>query len=146
MVRKEKDADSGRWRLYTHRRGNVTVSVTGPDEATVRKIAAFVLSPGYGSAPPAAIVASARTCSSCAGASAPIGPTLGSQFGPRSRVTTPSWATTLPDPLPPRASVGWRVSRRPHAEPRCVSACHCEPSTQREAGTTENGSFSSPAV
>ena len=39
-----KDADSGRWRLYTRRRGDVTVSVTGPDEATVRKIAAFALS------------------------------------------------------------------------------------------------------
>jgi hypothetical protein len=39
-----KDGDSGRWRLYTHHRGDVTVSVTGPNEATVRKIAAFVLS------------------------------------------------------------------------------------------------------
>ncbi len=39
-----KNADSGRWRLYTRRRGDVTISVTGTDEATVRKIAAFVLS------------------------------------------------------------------------------------------------------
>jgi len=39
-----KAADSGRWRLYTRRRGDVTVSVTGADEAIVRKIATFVLS------------------------------------------------------------------------------------------------------
>jgi hypothetical protein len=39
-----KDAGSGRWRLYTHRRGDVTVSVTGTDEAIVRRIAAFALS------------------------------------------------------------------------------------------------------
>ena len=39
-----KDPDSGRWRLYAHRRGDVTLSVTGTDEPTVRRIVSFVLS------------------------------------------------------------------------------------------------------
>jgi hypothetical protein len=39
-----QSADSGRWRIYAHKRGDVTLSVTGTDEPTVRKIAAFALS------------------------------------------------------------------------------------------------------
>jgi hypothetical protein len=38
-----KDADSGRWWLYTHRRGEATVLVTGADDALVRKLAALAL-------------------------------------------------------------------------------------------------------
>jgi hypothetical protein len=39
-----QDPDTGRWRLYALKRGDVTVSVTGTDEPVVRKIATFVLS------------------------------------------------------------------------------------------------------
>jgi hypothetical protein len=39
-----KDPDSGRFRLYAHRRGGPSVSVTGPDDAVVRRIAVFALS------------------------------------------------------------------------------------------------------
>ena len=38
---------------------------------------------------------SALTCSTCASARLPIGPAFGSQFGPRSKVTTPPLATTF---------------------------------------------------
>jgi hypothetical protein len=39
-----KSADTGRWRIYTRKPGDVTISVTGSDESIVRKLAAYVLS------------------------------------------------------------------------------------------------------
>ena len=39
-----RDPDSNRWRIYVRRHGDVTISVTGPDQSAVRKVAALAWS------------------------------------------------------------------------------------------------------
>ena len=74
-----------------------------------------------------------------------MGPAFASQFGPMSNVIAPPFSVTVRAHSAQR-SAGNLVSRCAQAVPRNVSACHCDPSTDDDAGIVANGSFNSPAV